>query len=103
MENNILNLVEHAPLDPLPLKDRIRLAKKRGDDFILALIDDGYGTAVIRNMGLVEIAKDIRDLYNKAKEGNEESRKALRHMLMIWGPPEIVGDAAPLAALAGIL
>lgn len=89
-------LLDRETIAPLPLKERLALAKERGDDFILALIDEEYGSVAIRNMGLAQVAKDIRELYEKAKQGDEEARKNLRLMLLVFGPADLVGGASAL-------
>lgn len=83
-EYNYIVCERGHPFPPLSLNDRLALAKRRGDDFILALIYEGYGSAVIKDIGMPLIAAGIRAIYEKAKTGDQEAKKDLRLQLMLW-------------------
>lgn len=87
----------------LPLHERLAIAKQRGDDFILPLIDETYARGGIRNIGMPKIAEGIRALYEKAKTGDEAAKKELRLYLLLFVSPAdiaIVGTAIGLVEAA---
>lgn len=88
------------PVEPLPLAERIKIAKKRGDDVLIACLDEGYGAAAIREMWVPDMAREIRQLEVKAKNGDEEARKTLRTLLLMHMPAELVG---PQGFVQGIM
>ena len=79
------------PVEPLSLQERIEIAKNRGDDILIACLDEGYGAAAIREMWVPDMVREIRELESKAKNGDEEARKTLRTTLLMFMPAELVG------------
>lgn len=88
---NDFQIESRPPIEPLPIKERVEIAKNRGDDILIAIIEEHYGAAVIREMWVPNVVKEIREFEAKAKNGDEEARKTLRGMLLMYMPAEIVG------------
>jgi len=93
-----MSYYQPIPFEPLTTKERIAIAVKKGEDPLVAAIDDGlYGTCIIRNTSAPKVAAEIRELGEKVKNGDMESKKLLQTMLMIHLPDlcfpgaEIVG------------
>lgn len=89
---NHYQIESRPPIEPLPIKERIEIAKNRGDDILIAIIEENYGAAAIREMWVPDVVKEIRELEAKAKNDDEEARKTLRIMLLLYMPDEVVGS-----------
>jgi len=84
---------DHLVPDPLPIHERIALAKRRGDDILVAAIEEGYGTSVIRNLSAPRAAADIRALAKSARKGLNGAANDLRLALALYLPDVVSVDA----------
>lgn len=79
------------PQPTLSVLDRVRIASFRGDDVYLALVDDTYPNGFVKNIGAITLAKDIKELHQKAKSGNQSDiDKLAKALIDCVGKPTII-------------